>query len=243
VSPNITISPKRAAQLLVLVAVILAALSILGQLYRNYVRLVNPNLFGVVPLLDVGQDQSIPAWFSAFLLLSCSVLLAVISVAVKNAGGRYVNRWRILAIIFLYLSVDEGASIHEKMGHATRFVFGSLGSDLDGPAWVIPGVALVLIFALAYLRFVFHLPARLRFLVLVAGVVYVGSTMGLEVFYSFYASLVPPVREMTTLQLVGRVLIITTEELLEMFGIIVFIYALLSYLRSQVEEVRFRLSR
>lgn len=242
-SPNITISPKRAAQLLVLVALILAALSILGQLYRNYVRLVNPNLFGVVPLLDVGQDQSIPAWFSAFLLLSCSVLLAVISVAVKNAGGRYVNRWRILAIIFLYLSVDEGASIHEKMGHATRFVLKKLGSDLDGPAWVIPGVALVLIFALAYLRFVFHLPARLRFLVLVAGVVYVGSTMGLEVFYSFYASLVPPVREMTTLQLVGRVLIITTEELFEMFGIIVLIYALLSYLRSQVEEVRFRLSR
>jgi hypothetical protein len=70
-----------------------------------------------------------------------------------------------------------------------------------------------------------------------------GSTMGLEVFYSFYASLVPPVREMTTLQLVGRVLIITTEELFEMFGIIVLIYALLSYLRSQVEEVRFRLSR
>lgn len=242
-SPIMTISPKRAAQLLVLVALILAALSILGQLYRNYVRLVNPNLFGLVPLLDVGQDQSIPAWFSAFLLLSCSVLLAIISFVVKNAGGRYVNRWRILAIIFLYLSVDEGASIHEKLGRLTRYVFGFFGSELDGPAWVIPGVALVLIFALAYLKFFFHLPARLRFLVLVAGVVYVGSTMGLEVFYSFYASLVPPVREMTTLQLVGRVLIITTEELFEMFGIIVFILAQLSYLRSQVEEVRFRLSR
>jgi hypothetical protein len=243
VSTIITISPKRAAQLLVLVALILAALSILGQLYRDYVRLVNPNLFGLVPLLDVGQDQSIPAWFSAFLLLSCSVLLAIISFVVKNAGGRYVNRWRILAIIFLYLSVDEGASIHEKWGRLTRNVFGFFGSELDGPAWVIPGVALVLIFALAYLKFFFHLPARLRFLVLVAGVVYVGSTMGLEVFYDFYASLVPPVREMTTLQQVGRVLIITTEELLEMFGIIVFIYALLSYLRSQVEEVQFRLSR
>jgi hypothetical protein len=243
VSPNITISPKRTAQLLVLVALILAALSILGQLYRNYVRLVNPNLFGLVPLLDVGQDQSIPAWFSAFLLLSCSVLLAIISFVVKNAGGRYVNRWRILAIIFLYLSVDEGASIHEKLGRPTRNVFGFFGSELDGSAWVIPGVALVLIFALAYLTFFFHLPARLRFLVLVAGVVYVGSTMGLEVFYSFYASLVPPVPEMTVPQQLGRILIITTEELFEMFGIIVFIYALLSYLRSQVEEVQFRLSR
>lgn len=241
--PIITISLKKAVQLLVLVALVLAALSILGQLYRNYVRIADPNLFGFVPLLDVGQDQSIPAWYSALLLLSCSVLLAVISFVVKNAGGRYVNRWRVLAIIFLYLSVDEGASIHEKVGRLTRDIFESRGSELGGPAWVIPGVALVLIFVLAYLKFFFHLPTKLRFLVLAAGVIYVGSTMGLEVFYAYYASLVPPPREMTTLQQIGRILIITTEELFEMFGLIVFIYALLSYIHSHVEELRFRPSR
>jgi hypothetical protein len=236
----IAIPVKRVIQLLALVALVLAALSVSGQLYRNYIRIVNPNLFGFVPLLDVGQDHSIPALYSALLLLFCSALLAMVSFAVKNAGGPYVNHWRVLSIIFLYLSVDEGASIHEKLGDVTRFVFRSIGSELGArmpDAWVIPQGALVLIFVLAYLKFFFHLPEKQRFLILAAGAIYVGSTMGLEVFDSYYASLFPA-SEMTILQKIGRILLITAEEILEMFGIIVFIYALLSYIGSYVEEIR-----
>jgi hypothetical protein len=239
----IDVSVRRVIQLLILVAFVLTALSISGQLYRSYVRLIDPNLFGFVPLLDVGQDQSIPAWYSAFLLLFCSVLLALISLVVKNAGGRYVNHWRVLSLIFLYLSVDEGASIHEKAGRVTRAVYNSLGSEPGGVmpiAWVVPGIVFVFIFVLAYLKFFFHLPTRQRYLFLAAGVIYVGAAMGMEVFYAYYRSLVGPMPEMTNLQQIGRILIISSEELLEMFGLIVFIYALLSYIRSRVRDIGFQ---
>lgn len=45
---------------------------------------------------------------------------------------------------------------------------------------------------------------------------------------------------MTLTQDAVRAQIPNAEEFLEMLGVIVFIYALMSYVRTQVKEVRFR---
>lgn len=243
---NINVAVKRVVQLLVLGAFVLAVLSISGELYASYVRFIHPKLFGFVTLLDVGQDQSIPAWYSAFLLLLCSILLAVISLVVKNEGGRYVNHWRVLSIIFLYLSVDEGVAIHEIAGRVVRVVYNSLVSGPVGVvpvAWVIPGMIFVSIFVLAYLRFFFHLPAKQRLLFFAAGAIYVGAAVGMEIIYAYYRSVVGAAPEMTDLQQIVGTLIITAEEFFEMFGIIAFIYALLSYTRSRVKEIGIQMSQ
>src|SRR5690606_12332588 len=47
-------------------------------------------------------------------------------------------------------------------------------------AWVIPGMALVALVGLAYLPFLLAQPGRTRLVFLVAGLLYVGGALGLE---------------------------------------------------------------
>lgn len=89
-------------------------------------------------------------------------------------------------------------------------------------AWVIPyGIFAVLVLA-AYARFLLHLPPRSRWLMLAAGACYVVSSIGLEMVDAEYDNLFENVDPID-------VALYTVEELLEMSGIILFIYALLSY--------------
>lgn len=248
-----SISARAVALVLIFVALFFVVLSFAGQLYNVFsasagLRLfgaipLDPNLFGYVPLVDVGQDRSIPSWYSSLLLLFCSILLAVISVARKRQGARYVNHWRVLAVIFLYLAVDEGVAIHEIMGRVVRTAVDAYGFERSGVlgslmpvAWVIPGIALVIVFALAYLRFFFALPPRQRLLFLLSGAIYVGAAAGMEVLHGSLFS-PPPEQGLTDMQRVARTITPTIEEFLEMTGIIIFIYALLSYVRSNVDEI------
>ena len=40
-------------------------------------------------ILDVGEERSIPTWFNSILLLLCSILLAVVTVASKQRNDQY----------------------------------------------------------------------------------------------------------------------------------------------------------
>jgi hypothetical protein len=242
---NFAVSVKRVMWLLVTVVLILTGLSIAGQLYKYFLASSNPNLFGYVRLFYLGEEQSIPTWYSSFALLLCSVLLAVIFLANRSAGGRYTRHWGILSIIFLYLSVDEGSSVHEKMGRIVKVVFRALDIQPGGflsSGWVVPAALLVLVFVLAYLRFFMDLPARQKLLFFAAGAVYVGGALLLEVVAASYVSFFGGTQNMTGALNFGRTMIATTEELFEMSGVLIFVYALLTYIRSHVREITVRVN-
>lgn len=230
-------------RLLILVVLTLTGLSIAGQIYKYFLASSNPNLFGYVRLFYLGEEQSIPTWYSSFALLLCSVILAVIFLANRSAGGGYARHWGILSIIFLYLSVDEGSSVHEKMGRIVKVVFRALDVQPGGflsSGWVVPATVLLLVFVLAYLRFFLDLPARQKLLFFAAGAVYVGGALLLEVVAASYVSFFGGAQSMTAALNFGRTMIATTEELFEMSGVLILIYALLSYVRSHVPEITVR---
>ena len=91
---------------------------------------------------------------------------------------------------------------------------------------------LVILFALVYLRFLLHLPAGTRNLFILAGGLYVGGAL-----------IVDAVGANEWFQDKGITLAYlatgTLEELLEMQGVVVFIFALLRYLVSMNYEVTF----
>lgn len=223
---NLPINPGKVARVLAAIAVCLALLSIVGKYVEDAAGgedaiLILSNL---VRLFNVNRELSIPAWFSAAMLLSCAATLAVIALAKRE--DRYARHWVGLAIIFLYLSIDEASAIHEKFTEPLQIWLEPTGVLFF--AWVIIGAPLVVIFALFYLRFLLHLPPHIRILVALAGVTYVGGAIivegisasqwyldgGSSLFYSAIG---------------------TVEELFEMFGVILFLYALLAYVeRVQV---------
>lgn len=239
--PTISVSAKRIFWLLLSVTLLLAALCAAVVLYKTVPGVAesrmfsnNPNL-GSLNLFDLKREESIGTWYSSSLLLLCSAISAIISFSRKSEGQRYVNHWRVLSVVFLYLSVDEASTLHEKMGPFGRQMLRTLDLQISGfnRAWVIPAAALLFVFALSYLRFFFNLPAKQRLLFLISAVFYLGGAIGLEVLHGFLTSSSGGRQSLTELLLpVG-------EESLEMLGLTVFVYALLSYLGS-FQETTFR---
>ncbi len=206
-------------------------------------------------LFDVGEERSIPTWFESIQFLLCSILLAVVTVAKRQRGDRYILHWGVLSIIFLLLSLDEVAAIHEATGaEFERLLHGTTGFNPGGAIsffWVVPGAAFVIIVALAYVRFLVHLPRTTRRQFLFAGALFVLGALGMEMLTAQVVSSSDGIAEWVASSsggVVGREsasaiptilkgLQTSIEEMFEMLGLTAFVYALLTYMRSYVEEV------
>jgi hypothetical protein len=194
--------------------------------------------------LRLANDNTIPTWYSSLILLLSSILLALIAIAKKQQGVPYALHWGILAGIFLLLSIDEVATIHEtageSLGRALAYAVGFTPSGFFYYSWVIPGIAFVLIVLLAYVRFLTHLPRRTALFFLLAGGLFVAGAIGVEMLGSLLDFEVQEsgnrMQDMPYSTRILSVVSVAIEEFLEMLSIAIFIYALLSYISSHVKE-------
>jgi hypothetical protein len=209
-------------------------------------------------IFDVGEERSIPTWFESIQFLLCSILLAVVAVAKKQRNDRYTLHWSFLSIIFLLLSLDEVASIHEAIGQQSERLLHSATGFTPGGAikffWVVPGTIFVIIVLLAYLRFLANLPRTSRRMFLFAGALFVLGALGIEMLTAQVVSSSGAIANWIASSsggIVGREnasaiptilkgLQTSVEEMFEMLGLTAFIYALLVYIRSYVEEISVR---
>lgn len=239
----IGLSARRIATFLAVVAVCFALLSLASQLDRIYLGLGDS--WGAGRLFFVGREGSIPTWYSMSLLLLSAGLLALIAITAKEAGGRDYLYWSGLSAIFLYLSADEGSGIHERvlapLGRVMLNAVGLAPTGLVARSWVVPGMLLTLVFVLVYLRFFLRLPTRTRFLFFAAGTIFLGGSLAIEMLTAFYINSYGGAQNATPVQRAVQLALPNVEELLEMLGIVTFIYALLAYIDSKVEEVKVRM--
>ena len=227
---TVNLSPVRTTKFLFLVVLMLTIANIIGQ-FSFYFLPYYPlrNVFRQI--FDVGGEGNIPALYSVFLLLFSGIILGIIADVKKAAHSPYTRYWQILAAIFVFLSIDEAISIHERVGNPLRNTLNVGGFFYF--AWVIPASILVVIFLLGFFRFILALPTNTRALFLLAGGIYIAGTLGMESVSGYYAHL----QGEDNIVYAGLTAI---EELLEMGGIVIFIYGLLSYLKLYLPEVRCR---
>ena len=213
--------PRRLALGLLFIAVALAVAHVVAmKIWTD-----DPKAFGHwrVALLDIDERQSIGTWFTSMLFFFASRLLLAQAGARRQAGGGWHVWWFGLAAGFFYLSLDEIAGLHEQLNRA-------LG---DGVVWTLyRGItsALVLMACIPFL--IFGLPARTALLFLISGLLYLVGALGINSLDHGFAE-----NEM------GYSLWSGLEELLEMCGVIFFLYALLDHLapgenRPAVVETR-----
>jgi len=178
----------------------------------------------VVRIFSLSRESNVPTWYSSSLLLVCSFLLALIAASKKEEGARYVRHWVALAAIFLYISMDESAQIHELLNNLW---------DLPGIfffPWVIPAGILVVLFAITYLPFLLHLPPKTRLKVASAGGIYVGGALGVELILGYWS-------DIHGTDNFGYSLIDWIEESMEILGASLFCSALLEYLGTAVKDL------
>jgi hypothetical protein len=231
---QISLNPSSIARVLGAVAFLLVLASIGGQLTAYLTG--HAHVYGLVRLFYVDAENNIPTDFSTLLLLFAALLLAVITVLKRKQTGSPVSHWAILSFGFLFMAADEAWSFHEMLIKPVGKLLGDDNLGVFYFAWVIPGIALVLVLALFFLRFLLHLPAKTRLTFLMAATLYIGGAIGVELIGGRFAELHGTRNLMYSM-------IVTVEESLEMAGVIIFIWALLVYIADNYKEVRFRFER
>jgi len=225
--PRVSLSAGRIARALAVAIAALTAASLAGQISKYF--LGHDHVFGLVALFDLDAEGNVPTWFSTVQLLACSVLLGLIGSVKHRRREPFARHWLVLSAIFLYMSADEASVIHELLNPVIR-------SALHVPpvfyyAWVVGGAVAVLVVGLVYLRFVWSLPARTRRLVIIAGSIYVAGALGMDVPEGLYAF-------RHGMETFPYALMTTVEEVMEMAGLTVFLYALLLYVGASVGGIQ-----
>jgi hypothetical protein len=155
------------------------------------------------------------------------------------------------------LSLDEVASIHEAIGQQSEHLLHSATGFTPSGAisffWVVPGAAFTLIVVLAYLRFLAQLPQTTRRLFLFAGALFVLGALGIEMLSAQVLSSSEGIVnwvvssgsmvDRESASAIPRLIVglqTSIEEMFEMLGLTVFVYALLAYIRFYVEDINAR---
>jgi hypothetical protein len=219
------------AGLLGAMAYLLVLLSIAGQ-FAKFV-LGHAFLTGLAPLFYVDVEHNIPTYFSVWLILCAAFLLTVIASLNRGQRKPHVSQWAILSFGFLLMAIDEAFQFHERLNLPVGTLLGDGSLGVFYFPWVIPGIALVFVLGLYFLRFLLHLPATTRLRFLMAATIFIGGAIGVELIGSSHAELHG--YENWTYSMIA-----TLEESLEMAGLIVFIWALLNYCAHNYKVGRFR---
>jgi hypothetical protein len=223
---NLTIpySPQKASKTLFSIVLFLISVDIIGQVSKYFFG--HGRLLGFVTLFDLNREGNIPSWYSSVTLLLCAFLLANIAFIKKSFP--YSAHWKALSFLFVYMSIDESVALHERWNFFMQpFVSSGFlsGSGFLYAPWIVPGFILVVVILIAYIKFLGHLPRRTKWLFLLAGTVYVGGAVGVELIEGYLLG-------DSGIETFGYQMAVVLQEFSEMFGIIIFTYALLSYLEK-----------
>lgn len=173
---------------------------------------------------NLDREMNLPTWYSALMLAFCAILLGIIAAGKKTECDRFYRQWKLLSTLFWFFAIDEVLTLHEVL------IIPEVANALRLPwflhsMWVIPATILVAIFIKKYWRFTQNLPKQSRLHFVLAASLYIGGALLMEMVGSYFA-------ELQGQQHLPYALIATLEEVMEMSGIIIFIYGLLVYIRQ-----------
>lgn len=232
-SPILNLSPKKIALVLGVIALLLAI--IYGVLfYINSAFDISRVSRSFIELFNLDAEVSISTWFSQTLLLIIALLLGWIAVwrHREKAKKLEIVEWSALSAIALFMSIDDGAAVHEKFSMFIEQYIGDMTGTFFYFSWVILGMAIIALMVLVFFRLWWSLPAKTKWLLALGGAMFVSGSIGMEMLAGHQMSI-------EGMDDTYR-LIVLGEESLEMFGSVVAIYALMDFMTSQKMSLEMR---
>lgn len=178
-----------------------------------------------IKLFDFNIEKNIPTLYSFLALLFSSILLILITLQNKKNDLKY-HAWLPLSMVFFFLSFDEILELHEHLVHLTRRFLNLSG--FGTAYWTIPYIIMIAILFFSLYKFLSKLPKRTFKLFVLAGAIFILGSVGMEILGGRQ-------EEINGKSNVLYVFLYTIEELLEMLGVVIFIYALTSYKKITVQ--------
>ncbi len=228
---RLNFSPKRFILFISVIAIILILLSLSGQFYRFFFNEGKETF--ITKLFNLDCEWNIPTYFSSVLLFSCSVMFILISRTFKESNYSYIKNWVILGSTFLVMSIDEVLQFHEKLNATIRGTLHTHGFFYFG--WLIPAGIFILLFLIYNIRFYISLKPKFQYLFFLSGFIYVLGVYVMEMvggkFFSLYGE-----------NNFGYAILTTIEESLEIFGIIILLYTLFTYIKEELRGINIHIS-
>lgn len=166
----------------------------------------------LIEKLSLSYEGNLPTWFSSSLLLACAVAAGAIA-RMRPAMHRH---WWVIACLATWMSLDEATELHEHLGG-----FVGTGGVLYFD-WVIPAAVVVVALVIAFLPFIRALHPTTRTRLVIAGVVFVGGALVMELPLGWWV-------ETRGTDDFGYALIDWVEETMEMIGTVLAFVALLAH--------------
>jgi len=214
--------------ILVAIAVLLIGMGIVVALLLTYTSY--KTAVGIIPFFNMDLESTITSYYSSFILLISSCILALITLDRKKAGDSYWRHWCSLALGFLFMSIDESASIHEFLANIPLHYL-HISTRINFSIAILGFTVTLLLFGY-YLKFLLYLPANTKKRFIAAGILYVSGAFGAELaggFISLYS------HNLDTGVYLAEVVI---EESLEILGIVFFIKCLFLYIEENLVSTR-----
>lgn len=232
-TPVIKFNPKRTFIILITILAVLVGLSIWGQKlkYVGVGDIHGPWHEFLIDLLMqsfyLDLEGNIPTYYNVVLLLIPTTLLFAIAAAKTQLKDKFRYHWHALTLVFLFLSIDEASSLHERLIKPMREY--SDAGRLFHFAWIIPGIIAVILFGLLFLIFFLHLDRKFKILFFASLAVYIGGVIGGEIVSGYYA-------DNMGLKNFTYAVVASLEESVEMIGASMIIYSLLKYIEQYLPE-------
>ena len=212
------VSPLRLVLFLVAIAVLLLIAHLGAEAVRTTVGADLPERATAIWNLD--EENNVPTWFASMLLALVGLGLAFIGVMKYQERDRHWWQWFAIALIPLFLSLDDMAQLHEALSKPLSDEYGLGG--LFHWAWLVVAIPAVAVLTALFLPFLLRLPERTAILLLVGAGIVFGGGIVLEMFEGWRVDAAGQ----------GGLLLfsmVTVQEMMEMIGTIIALYAVIDY--------------
>ncbi len=181
---------------------------------------------------DISREESIGTWLSSNIALLAGLFAAAIFLHSRNHDSRAIAwGWALVALFFLYVSVDDAAKLHERLGTAFRVKYEQttdipLDSWFPSWGWQIFIAPFFIAYGCYLLWFLWHAvaPKSHRWVFLAF------CLFGIAVVLDFVEGM-----ELVWLQSEDALhLLQLTEETLEMLGTTAFLFVILQSLSERI---------
>jgi hypothetical protein len=194
---------------------------------------------------NMDRELNVPAFYSAGLLMVIATVLIDAGVQRRLAGAIIWRSWHFLGLCFVSLSVDEAFQFHENFNARTMHTLESLNlnfSFLYWAPWVLPYGVFAFLVALLSLRFLQSLDAITRRFVVLAGVIYLMGAVGMEVVGGWRVAALGGGFSDENLWNPTYLVVSTVEEILELSGASLMLFALVRYEQERLHGVLINVS-
>ncbi|MDR2524466.1 MAG: hypothetical protein LBC95_02945 [Candidatus Nomurabacteria bacterium] len=147
--------------------------------------------FELAGLFDMDSEISLATWYSTTILLFVpAVLLFYVGWQKRRAGEKFTWSWFLASAVFLFLSIDDAAMIHEKFSTINRLIgvqdwLNTVNSSLFAWSWWVIYLPVVLALAIVLGKWYLRLPRRTKILVASAVFLAIAGQVGMEIISSY----------------------------------------------------------